>query len=654
MFTVRQAPVAPAPVRAGQRRLSRSPVPALVAMAATAFLVTTIPLAAQGDAPGRLPWKSVRWSIGCTDEYERALARIDSLHPTDPPTVSDCDPSDPTSAAAAGRYELELASAWLRDLGLAGPDISEMDGDRYVAKIDFYDAGKAVSLHTPCDTDEWGWYSYTVQILRLAPCYQFQALNEGDWTRVSAWGDLPTLTPVHELFHAVQFGYAGMNRDGVGSWIREGTAVLVQVQASKRGVSTLPYFLPRRFYDDPIHVPRTTDHADREWKRWAYGSWYFWDYLGERLQSPDRIAYLDTLFQQDLTENNGLSGIETGLLALGTRGLYDLYPAFVADRLDQPCYFRDLGTFYLKKAGTRCVRNYSRHSWADLGPGDARTITVHPAALATGAFVVRTHVPEHAVGRLRVEIPADHDDPAYHLVVGPRRVDEVTRVFGEYPFGSHNLYLGTASSGEDSVLVRVANVPRNVTGVTADAGPGPGSSIPVQVRLEVVKGVVSYAGALNGSYVVRSDPPLHLALTTGTKPYPTACSIHLMLYSEDGADLLVLAGYLAPPLKVGVFPIEDVANRHSGPLEIGIMSLQGRPACGHLGADCSAGAFVAQSRGGTFQVTRINRDIIEGRFRAPVGDATGSPHSVVEGQFVAALTGLLGVRLPAKHPCSPR
>ncbi len=174
------------------------------------------------------------------------------------------------------------------------------------------------------------------------------------------------------------------------------------------------------------------------------------------------------------------------------------------------------------------------------------------------------------------------------------------------------------------------------------------------LRLKTLSGEVTYSGRWEGGYAAGYKTPPNLTVSTGTQPFPTACSITLWLYSEDRADLVVIGGHLPPPLKLGRLAIEDVSTRGAGEPGLGMMALQARPACGHFGADCSAGLPVAQSRGGIFEVTRLDGDVLEGRFQAPIGDATGAPHSVVEGRFVARLGGLGGARLPADHPCRPR
>jgi hypothetical protein len=610
------------------------------------ILVATTPVAGQGPA-GKLPWESVRWRVGCTPEYEQTLLAEDALDRSAPGGSAACDPTDPTSAAAAARFEFEAASPWLRDLGFGGPRISERDGHRYAAKIDNYgeDADAACrEIHAD--------YDYVDHLIRLSPCFHFQVLSEGAWTKAHVWGDLYALTPVHELFHAVQHGYPGMNKETEGTWIREGTALLVQLAASRKGVVTLPYILPHRYYDIPLHIPRTTDKNDLDWKHWAYGSWYFWDFLGERLESTDGIVYLDVLFQQDLQENNGLEGIEKGLLHLGTEGLYDLYPEFVAERLDSPCYFEDLGEFDREKPGAPCETKPSRDRWIDLEPGDSTRVNVSSGELATEAFMVRTHVPAQGVGLLRVRIPARRDDPAYHLVVGPRRVDVGDPVFGRFPFGARNLYRGAVSGGRDSVLIRVANVPEDVASVSGGVGlTFSEGDIPVDVRLEVVKGVVSYTGPITGSYTVRENPPPNFSVFTGAGPHPDACTVILSLASEDASDLVMIGGILSPPLAAGRFPIKDV--RTQGDASPGF-SIHAIPSCELPGVNCAAGLPRERSLGGTFELTRVNEDVVEGRFRAPVGHPVPlKVTAIVEGHFVALLTNVVGGRLQPGHPCLP-
>jgi len=138
-----------------------------------------------------------------------------------------------------------------------------------------------------------------------------------------------TLTPIHELFHAVQFAYLP---SGVfHQWIVEGTAdAALKAYGDHEDPDVAAPITGRRF-DRPLHRP---DPAHE-----AYGTWWFWRELGRKLGSEHDLAYLHRLFQEDLVSGEGIPGLDRFLAHRG--GLHQVFPRILrnAARLDAPELF---------------------------------------------------------------------------------------------------------------------------------------------------------------------------------------------------------------------------------------------------------------------------------------------------------------------------
>lgn len=499
---------------AGQRpnvsRLAAAPV------SGAPFLVLALLTLSTSPAIAQMPWQTMDWEVTCTLELEglihataeeRAsvveewLRSVDASGPerreaatreldSQLKTAEQCFEEDPVGIRQLAEDQLETSSRWLGALGFGGPAISPWPADeaegllepersllcagRYCAAIDLIPHAH-------------GQYSPEDMYLRLGLRWPRAFAPDGHLTPSNA---TVAYSPTHELFHAIQFGYRNgipPETPGLWRWLLEGTSELVERVAAERwGTATTPS-AAHRYYDDALHVPPTTEDQS-VFNEWAYGSWYFWDYLGHRLGSPDRVQYLHEVLAQDLSASNGLVGVDRALKGLGTQGLYDLYPAFVANRLRESRFFRSLAG---DESGACTAPRL------DLALRDSVRISSCPTEMAAEAFFVTTTVPQARLGALKIRIPRGEDDPAYHLVVGGDRLDVVDQLIGEYPAGERNVFVSVIPPGRDSVLVRVVNVPEKIDEVST--GGMNFITIPLDVVLSKHSAEVRVTGSENGN-----------------------------------------------------------------------------------------------------------------------------------------------------------
>jgi hypothetical protein len=242
------------------------------------------------------------------------------------------------------------------------------------------------------------------------------------------------LSPVHELFHGVQYGYvASLPRSLL--WIREGTAEAVRHAWAKKTYGGSE--LAARDYDYPLHQPRVGAGCTKNTE--AYDTGHFWYHLGADIGAVDRIAYLRSVLDE-LSADAGNRGLKAVAKALNPHGgLYDLYPQFIARHADDPEEH-----FHHPKSVPLSLPSKITDDEAVYAP-------LKP--LTTRAYVVRASVPEGKTGQLRITFENDHPD--LHLIVEGERHD-LTRSEGD----ERNVYRTTLSE-PDTLLVRVANVAKD-------------------------------------------------------------------------------------------------------------------------------------------------------------------------------------------------
>ena len=415
-------------------------------------------------------WKSTEWTVVCS---QMALHRSDSLRPLRTP--ANRREAARNSALCANRPDhpvttlLESASVWLSDLGFRGPLL----GDTYDAwslqrDLDAVEDGSLLYEPRPGDSFTtsacrprycavidglWGYYglySKTQEALVLSPIDTDVGPDDlWEYAPSPGWG----YAEIHELFHAVMASYPGYRTLDAATrgdgWIAEGMAEAVAKAAEHRVPFTLddaPYV---RQWDSPLHdPPENGERGDGGW--WDYGSWLFWDWVGESLGSGDRIAYLHGILERlGDASGNGIYDVQRGLEAWGT-GLVQLYPRFVADALADPCHFSDLA----RLEGRDCTpTGDNAFRFAMSLPDTVRRPDHALRPLAAAGFEIRFDIPSGTTAEFTARVPRFADHPALHLIangeyrdMGPEGPKEVALHFGP---GTH------------TVQVRLAAVPRN-------------------------------------------------------------------------------------------------------------------------------------------------------------------------------------------------
>ncbi len=153
----------------------------------------------------------------------------------------------------------------------------------------------------------------------------------------------------HELFHAVQYGYALFTEDcSLGDWIVEGTAEAMGIDTAHilRGIQPSRQSPILRWGARKYHADLYVADDDPRRKADGYGTASFWRYVAEHMTArkadawasvapiePD-YRYLHTLFGASLPGAPGqaaeLAWLDEGLRATTGLGLARLYPRFAA------------------------------------------------------------------------------------------------------------------------------------------------------------------------------------------------------------------------------------------------------------------------------------------------------------------------------------
>lgn len=405
----------------------------------------------------------------------------------------------------AGYYAdmLEQASRWYESLGFPAPrqatvagnseqNIRNAAGDDYLAflKTDTTDVGSSHDANA-------------FMSLSTYPAYFNPPLKP--WYKVMRYA------PVHELYHAIQgsheaySAYTGTQPTGparcdnaarADQWLTEGTAAYVQLRWIERikGIKYGHLFKgsPRkawlRYFDQPLHwgsLPPDVreDHGLDDGhggvNSWycSYGTWYFWYAVGEMLQGRGslaerqrhRVTYLQYIFSQaGPWKGSGLAMVDAGLRKAAQafdvirpyrEGLYDLYPQFVAQYLDDDQFYQRLHEVELSTPGM-----YETESAAGAPPGSPAGL-LQP--LASRAWRVRVLVPgsedvrQLYTVRFTLDAKPGTDREDLHLIVDRRVVQRPASRDTAYTL-EKTVDVVSADPSTVEFLVRVANVARDV------------------------------------------------------------------------------------------------------------------------------------------------------------------------------------------------
>lgn len=360
-------------------------------------------------------WVSTEWLATCTP------ATVDA----GVPWVA-CDGNSKGGPAAITVAQLELASIWLKSLQFYGPEITigrDIDGQkRYLVWIDDESPGEKLN------SESWGYYDPGAQSLNVNSGYYF---GMGTSDAELAKDTYHIGAPIHELFHAVQAAY-GYPLDPARAWITEGMAQAVMLAWLRlQGVSVAP---KTRHYDLPLPEP-LCGRVGNDTHYGCYATQQFWTWVGQRIGSAGAVQYLHALLQQDLGPDRGLRGIDTGLRQFEPEGMYELYPAFIAEVAGDEAFFSQVAEITLTYDADRKVEQFA--------DGAVR-------AVAANAHRVVINLPAGETANLEIGLAGPAKN--LHLIVNDQRMD--TRSGSRKPFRA--TLQGQAQA--QTFFVRVANV----------------------------------------------------------------------------------------------------------------------------------------------------------------------------------------------------
>lgn len=309
---------------------------------------------------------SIGWSVQCEP------GEVDTIG------ADACSDSD-MGVAAVTREELRLSSEWLKSLCFRAPVVGTVRREKrvYEAWVSDVETEGNLGLYDP---EEEKLYVNSEFYFAMGEDEQAHALDVPD-----------TGTMVHELFHAVQENYPS---NEAPYWVGEGTADAVMLAwMNRQGVTGMKS--RSRYYDDPLHQPRSKMHG--------YYTSLFWLWLGEALAATDHISYLNELLDEgEFTENDGLADLQNWLES-GDAGktLYKLYPRFIADKAKHKVMYanRDRSTTITYKE-PEAEKKYR---------GSVKPVAADPVT-------VKVNIPTGKSAELEISIRPDNPD--LHLVVG--------------------------------------------------------------------------------------------------------------------------------------------------------------------------------------------------------------------------------------------
>lgn len=407
--------------------------------------------------------------------------------------------------AAKHKRILEAASQWYQGLDLPAP-YQVHEGDFSLERLDNVD-GKDYFAVLKTDADSISSsHNSTNATMQLSS-------HAGFLQPVTPRDKLMEYSAVHELYHAVQSAhdayrrYADSGPPGpqgcdvkarADQWLTEGTAAYVQIRWLERlkGITYGHPFKgsPRaawvRYFDQPLdwgslpapyknHPKRAESEVIANPVSWycSYGSWYFWYAMGEMLARPDdnrfnHIDYLKYIFAQaGPWQGTGVAMVDAGLREAAAQrdvidpyrdGLYDLYPQFVAQYLDNGQFYQHVEEVELATPGL-----YETASTADAEDktGANRQGALQP--LASRAWRVRVQLPEQAVATplytvrftLAAQAGTNRDD--LHLIVDREVAGRPAKADTAYTL--ERRAVGQSSGKSVEYLLRIANVARDVT-----------------------------------------------------------------------------------------------------------------------------------------------------------------------------------------------
>lgn len=386
-------------------------------LARTAQLTASIMAASAVLAPPMLAeeWSTTEWNANCIEARDIV-----------------CDLED--SRVEGLLDQLSETSRTLEAIGFRPPQVSPEEGFLQSSPYIVHVQEPAIACDIgPCV----GGYSFNDEILSVA------------------YGLPVTLDEVlvHEVFHAVQaaYGVESIFMDDGKDWVLEGMAEALGLALSENQGASGHYGTP--YLDYPQNDPATSAGTPADNR---YATFPFWLYLAKRYGGapPGRYHIFDVFLAEAERVSNALpsSGnssprgsvpiADAALKAFDPNGLYDIFPAFIAEVGNNRNFFESVVEVkpVLGQPG-----NVSVETEASVRPLAARAFTVS--------------IPERAsltsTGSRAVEVRLVSDDPdALHLIVGDNRYDEVSGP-------NRNVYFEAGEDLDRELFIRVANVGRD-------------------------------------------------------------------------------------------------------------------------------------------------------------------------------------------------
>ncbi|MEL6615738.1 MAG: hypothetical protein AAFQ43_08375, partial [Bacteroidota bacterium] len=389
--------------------------------------------------------------------------------------------------------ELDEASEWLKGQGFHAPFVLQQTvPDRGLTYLAFVDpsqlAPSVLALYTP---NTAGIFLNTTSFIGVG-----RGRTEEDAARRLAYDRVHQQSPVHEVFHGIQFqyardlsvawgrgDYAGPERD----WIWEGTARAIEALWARRSSGEGDVRVPLFYLDNPIYRP-DTDRLDQ------YNLARFWLFAGTYLESEGgRLAYLHDVFKTNLSPASGVQGVDGHFRAMNARirsdrdGLADVLTAYAADKGNAESHYEEVGSVSIS-AGTAPVTTKKRSGASDLAV-DATSLSLQVSDRARGGVGLS----------IRIE-DADRPDDL-HLIVDDQRYDLEDPLA---PEAERNVYRDAYPPGDHEVLIRVVNAASNASQSRTQAFTLVIDAVPLEpcsdeAMESAVTGLVRYSGLQRAS-----------------------------------------------------------------------------------------------------------------------------------------------------------
>jgi hypothetical protein len=330
-------------------------------------------------------WPTTSWRVRCEKKDANKLI-----------TMGECDRTNSTSAVEYMEVLLKQISEWYEAQGFKQPALPleyGLWGGTYIY------AGYIKDREGKVD----GYYNYGTKKLYISETTHFTFGTGND-------SKIPFTIPAHELFHAIQYSYKPFQDGNVPDWITEGTANAAGEVWGHSYVSEQGTEYNRR-YDRPLNRPDKQPQKDNSG---AYGTSSFWGWLAAS-KDNDSFGYLTVIFTQpDLTQAQGLTGVDAGFRRLGWGGLFRVYPQFIAWLGDQVA---DYDTFFGQCVPGKLGRSYHKHEF------HVRTVR----EVAADCYKVRVKIPPQGSYELlaRIRNPTGEAAKQLHIIMNGQVIDGV-------------------------------------------------------------------------------------------------------------------------------------------------------------------------------------------------------------------------------------